>query len=87
MGPHLEKMDEGPFASINSHESESEFSYFYTTKKPFENDNKEKKNLLCIDEPKFSCPIVQSMDPHSVCPGRIEEEIENFASSTYGPYS
>lgn len=80
MGAYLEKMDRGPFASIYSHEPESEFAYFYTTRRPFEtiNENKDKqeKNLVCIGGPEFFLPNRAVYDPHSVCPGRVEEEIE-----------
>ncbi len=84
MGAYKENLDRPPFASVYSHEHmDSAHPYFYTTRRPFEDETNAKHNLVCIGGPETVLPDRATYDAEKPYPLEVSDTIATFASLTY----
>lgn len=85
MGAYKEDRTKGPFASIYTHEhaDDDRNPYFYTTRRPYEDEHTNAFNLVCIGGPEIALPDRAIYDPYHEYPLVISDEIDTFSAQNY----
>jgi len=84
MAGYKEPLTKAPFASIYSHEQVSESNpYFYTTRRPYEDETNAAHNLTCIGGPEMHLPDRATYDAHKEYPLDVSDRIATFSSRHY----
>ena len=85
MGAYKESLNKAPFASVYSFNNASSVNpYFYTTRRPFEDESNAKHNIVCIGGPEIHLPDRATYDAHKEYPIEISDTIATFSSVNYG---
>lgn len=84
MAAYKEELNKAPFAGIYSHSLVSEANpYFYTTRRPFEDESNATHNLVCVGGPEVYLPDRATYDAHKEYPLEISDAIGTFSSLHY----
>ncbi len=84
MAAYKEELNRAPFAGIYSHSLVSESTpYFYTTRRPFEDESNATHNLVCVGGPEMYLPDRATYDAHKEYPLEISDAIATFSSLHY----
>lgn len=84
MVAYKEPLTKAPFASIYSHDKMDERNpYYYTTRRPFEDESQAKHNLVCIGGPETALPDRATYDAKAAYPLDISDHLATFSSLNY----
>lgn len=84
MAGYKEPLTKAPFASIYSHKDVTEANpYFYTTRRPYEDETNATHNLVCVGGPEVYLPDRATYDTHKEYPLEVSDAIATFSSAHY----
>ncbi len=84
MAAYKEPLTKQPFAaSYANPKYDTSREYYYVTRRPFEDEENLKHNIVCIGGPETFVPDRGTYDAKKEYPLEVTEVIENFAAQTY----